>query len=92
MTTRSTRTEKLDLRLSAAAKETLRAAATAAHRSISDFVLESALARADETLADRRHFGLDAARWNAFLAALDAPVRKLPRLRRLLAERSVFER
>ncbi len=92
MTTRSTRTEKLDLRLSSAAKETLRAAATAAHRSISDFVLESALARADETLADRRHFGLDAARWNAFLAALDAPVRKLPRLRRLLAERSVFER
>ena len=92
MTTRSARTEKLDLRLSSAAKETLRAAATASHRSISDFVLESALARADETLADRRHFGLDAERWNAFLAALDAPVRKLPRVRRLLAERSAFER
>jgi len=92
MTTRSARTEKLDLRLSSAAKETLRAAATASHRSISDFVLESALARADETLADRRHFGLDAERWNAFLVALDAPVRKLPRVRRLLAERSAFER
>ena len=92
MPTRSSRTEKLDLRLSFTAKETLRAAATASRRSLSDFVLESALARADETLADRHHFGLDAERWNAFLAALDAPVRKLPRLQRLLAERSVFER
>lgn len=92
MTTRSARTEKLDLRLSPAAKQTLRAAATASHRSISDFVLESALARADETLADRNHFGLDAERWNAFQAALDAPVRELPRLRRLLSKRSAFER
>jgi uncharacterized protein (DUF1778 family) len=78
MTTRSARSEKLDLRLSQEAKQTLRAAATASHRSISDFVLESALARADETLA--------------FLTALDAPVRQLPRLRRLLKSRSVFER
>jgi len=92
MTTRSARTEKLDLRLSSAAKQTLRAAATAAHRSISDFVLESALARADETLADRSHFGLDAERWKAFQAALDAPARALPQLRRLLSKRSAFER
>jgi uncharacterized protein (DUF1778 family) len=92
MAIRSARTEKLDLRLSSAAKQTLRAAATAAHRSISDFVLESALARADETLADRSHFGLDAERWKAFQAALDAPARALPRLRRLLSKRSAFER
>jgi uncharacterized protein (DUF1778 family) len=92
MTVRSARTEKLDLRLSSAAKQTLRAAAAASHRSISDFVLESALAHAAETLADRRHFGLDAERWSAFQAALDAPVRELPRLRRLLSKRSAFER
>lgn len=89
--TRSARTEKLDLRLSSAAKQTLRAAATAAQRSISDFVLESALARADETLAERQHFGLDASRWKKFLAALDAPVRSLPRAERLLNEPSVFD-
>ena len=92
MTTRSPRTEKLDLRLSTAAKQTLRAAATASRRSISDFVLESALARADETLADRHHFGFDAERWKAFRAALDAPVRELPRLRQLFSKRSAFER
>lgn len=76
VTTRTARTEKLDLRLSQSAKQTLRAAATAAaHRSISDFVLESALARAGETLADRQHFGIDNERWRTFMAALEAPVR-----------------
>jgi uncharacterized protein (DUF1778 family) len=88
----SIRSEKLDLRLTPAAKQTLHAAAEAERRSVSEFVLESALARAAETLADRRRFGLDAARWTEFIAALDAPVRPLPRLARLLDRPSVFEK
>ena len=88
----TTRTVKLDLRLTPDAKRRLQSAAAAAHRSVSEFVLESALARADETLADRRHFGLDAAAWTAFMAALDAPPRPMPRLERLLSEPSVLER
>lgn len=92
MTTRGTRSQKLDLRLTPAAKQTLRAASEAARRSISDFVLESALARAEETLAERKRFGLDAARWSAFMKALDAPVRKLPRVKRLLTQLSIFDR
>jgi uncharacterized protein (DUF1778 family) len=87
----TTRTKKLDLRLTPAAKQTLYAAAAAERRSVSDFVLESALSRAAETLAGRQHFGLDAERWTAFLAALDAPARNLPRTERLLNEPSVFE-
>jgi uncharacterized protein (DUF1778 family) len=55
------------------------------------FVLESALARADETLADRRTFVLNAAQWKVFLAALDAPPRPLPRLERLLKEPGFFD-
>jgi uncharacterized protein (DUF1778 family) len=85
------RSEKLDLRLSADAKRTLVAAAAAAQRSVSEFVLESALARAEETLPDRRRFQLDEKQWKAFLAALDAPARPMPRLKRLLKEPSVFE-
>ncbi len=90
MTTRTIRSEKLDLRLSAEAKRTLTAAAAAAGRSMSDFVLESAMGRALETLADRRSFALDAERWQAFTAALDAPVRDLPRMRQLLREPGIF--
>jgi len=73
------RTEKLDLRLSVSAKRTLQSAALAASRSVSDFVLESALARAEETLPDRQRFGLDAKQWEAFQAALDAPPSPAPR-------------
>lgn len=85
------RSEKLDLRLTPAAKQLLHAAAAAERRSVSEFVLDSALSRAEATLADRRFFGLDAERWQAFLAALDAPPRPLPRLERLFAEPSLFE-
>ena len=85
------RTQKLDLRLTPEAKQTLYAAALAANRSVSDFVLEGALAHAAEVLTERKYFGLDAERWEAFLAALDAPVRTLPRTQRLLQETSVFE-
>ncbi len=91
MATRTTRSEKLDLRLTLDAKRALQAAAAAARRSVSEFVLESALARADETLADRRTFNLNAAQWKAFIAALDAPPRPLPRLERLLKERGFFD-
>lgn len=88
---RSVRTTKLDLRLSPEAKQRLQAAALASRRSVSEFVLDSALVRAEETLADRTRFGLDAERWAAFLEALDAPPRDLPRLARLFREPSVFE-
>jgi uncharacterized protein (DUF1778 family) len=90
MATQGNRTQKLDLRLTPEAKRMLYTAA-AAHRSVSDFVLESALIHAEETLIERRHFGLDAEQWTAFIAALDAPPRELPRLQRLFQEPSIFE-
>ena len=92
MPSTETRNEKLDLRLTPSAKRTLQTAARATHRSVSEFVLESALARAEETLPDRQRFGLDAGQWAAFQAALDAPAPPAPRLTGLLRETSVFER
>lgn len=91
MAIRTTRTEKIDLRLTRSAKRALQAAAAASHRSVSEFVLESALARAEETLADRRSFDLNAAQWKAFVAALDAPPRPLPCLKRLLEDPGFFD-
>lgn len=91
MPANKTRSEKLDLRLTSAAKQKLYSAA-AAHRSVSDFVLESALARADETLADRQHFGLDTEQWTTFMSALDAPPRRHERMESLLNEPSIFDK
>ena len=85
------RSEKLDLRLTPAAKQTLQRAAAAVDRTVTDFVLDSALASAAETLADRQLFSLSPGQWDAFVAALDAPPRSHPRLSRLLMEPSVFE-
>lgn len=84
------RTEKLDLRISPEAKARLQTAAAATDCSLSDFVLESALSRAEEALADRRVFGLDAGAWKAFQTALDAPTRSLPSLRALLRKPGFF--
>jgi uncharacterized protein (DUF1778 family) len=91
MQTPITRSEKLDLRLTPAAKQMIHEAAAAMQRSVSDFVLESALARAEEALTNRRHFGLDAEQWQAFMVALDAPPRELPRVKQLFSEPSLFD-
>jgi len=91
MAARSLRTEKLDLRVSLSTKRTLEAAASVANRTVSAFVLESALARADEALADRRTFPLSKVKWAQFLAALDAPTRTVPRMQHLLTEPGFFD-
>ena len=91
MAQRTNRTEKLDIRLTAAAKQTLRLAAESSRQSVSDFVLGSALARADEILADRRVITLNDRQWNAFVAALDAPPKSRPRLKRLLNEPTILD-
>jgi uncharacterized protein (DUF1778 family) len=91
MLARTTRSEKLDLRLTPEAKSALQAAAAATRRSVSEFVLESALAKADEALAERKSFGLGTKQWKAFLEALDAPPRPLPRLKRLLKQPGFFD-
>lgn len=91
MPARAVRTEKLDLRLSSADKRRLETAASAASRSVSAFVLESALSQADQLLADRHTFMLSKAKWAEFQRALDAPLRSLPRLERLLTEPGFFD-
>ena len=91
MSRSASRTEKLDIRLTPEAKATLHAAAAASRRSLSDFVLSSAMISAEEMLADRRRFVLDPDRFDAFVTALDAPPMTHDRLSRLMRERSVFE-
>ena len=91
MASSSTRSEKLDLRISSEAKRTLQAAAASQSRSLSEFVLESALQRAAETLPDRQRFGLDEGRWKEFMAALEGRPRPLDRLKKLLRSRGPFD-
>ncbi len=90
-TTTETRSERIDVRTTPSMKRLLQEAALAANKSVSEFLLESALTAAAEALADRRLFVLDKDQWNAFVAALDAPPQPRPRLERLLREPGVFD-
>lgn len=88
---RATKEERIDLRLSVKAKALLQRAAAVRHKTVTEFVLDSGLSAAAEALADRREFLLDEKQWRAFLAALDAPPKPKPRLKRLLKNRGVLD-
>ncbi len=85
------KTERIDIRTTTAAKETLQRAAAIAHKNVSEFLLDAGIAAATDALADRRIFALDDAQWRAFQKALDRPVRSKPRLAKLLSEPSVVK-
>lgn len=85
------KTERIDVRVTPAVKDTLQMAASELNKTVSQFVLDAGLTAAAETLEDRRSFVLDKQRWNAFLKILDRPPRVRPKLARLLAEQSVLE-
>ena len=85
------KSERIDIRTTQVDKRTLQQAATLSSKTVSEFMLDSALTQAAEVLADRRLFLLDDTQWTAFIAALDAPARPLPRLERLLKEPSLLD-
>lgn len=84
--------QRIQLRASTREVTTIARAAASEGMSVSAFILDSASERAQRTLADQRHFELNAKQWRAFTEALDRPPRSLPRLERLLREPSILER
>ena len=85
------KSERVDLRMTPGAKRTLQRAAAVSNKTMTEFLLDSGLSAAFETLSDRRVFQLDEAQWAAFMAALDMPPRDNPRLRKLLATRAPWD-
>jgi len=85
------KTERIDVRASSAVKQLLQEAARSCHKNVSEFLLEAGIIAADQALADRRRFGLDDERWQAFQQALDRPVQAKPRLKKLLGEPGVLD-
>ena len=85
------RSERVDLRMTPSAKQTLMQAANASNKTLTEFLLDSGLHAAYDTLADRRTFVLDEQRWDEFMAALDAPPEENPRLRALLRRKPAWE-
>ena len=84
------KTERIDVRASSAVKQLLQEAARSCHKSVSEFLLDAGVTAANQALADRRHFTLNEALWQAFEQALDRPVQAKPRLKKLLNEPGVL--
>jgi uncharacterized protein (DUF1778 family) len=87
---RAARQCRINLRASARQEQLLKQAAAATDRTMTDFVLETAVVEAERVLADRRWFLIDDERWDEFQQLLDRPARELPKLRALLADQSPF--
>jgi uncharacterized protein (DUF1778 family) len=85
------KSERVDLRMTPTAKRTLQRAAAVRNKTVSEFLLDSSLTAAFDTLADRRVFQLDEVQWAGFMAALDMPPRDNPRLRKLLKTRAPWD-
>ena len=89
---RTRRASRLSLRATARQKRLFETAASRRGVTVTEFVLQSAENRAEEILADERHFALSPEDWKSFARALDRAARPKPRLGRLLREASVLER
>ncbi|MEX1198737.1 MAG: DUF1778 domain-containing protein [Pseudohongiellaceae bacterium] len=88
----TTKSDRIDVRISPEVKLLLQEAARASHKKVSEFLLDAGVSAANQALADRRRFVLDADQWEAFEQALDRPVQRKPALKRLLTEPGVLDR
>lgn len=79
------------VRVTEPADQVVRAAASASHRNLTDFIVGAAVGEAERVLADRTRFVLDDAAWGEFVELLDRPAREPEGLRKLFATGSVFE-
>ncbi len=82
---------RFSIRASAVQKRVIAQAARIKEKTMSEFVLEQSFLAAQQVIADHAHFTLPEKQWNAFCAALDAPPKSVPQLRRLLTQPGVFD-
>jgi uncharacterized protein (DUF1778 family) len=92
MAVTATKTCRLNLRATKDERKLIMRAAAAQGQKMASFVIESAYEKAEQVLADQRNFELSPSKWNAFVEALDRPVKEHARLVRLMSEPSILER
>jgi uncharacterized protein (DUF1778 family) len=88
---RNAATTRINLRVSPRVKALLTRAAKLRRVNLTEFMIQSSEHAAEAAFADRTRFLLSPDKWREFNAALDAPPRDIPELRRLFKERSVFD-
>lgn len=88
----ATRSARLGLRSSPAQLAVLRRAAEVAHKSLTDFILDSACLAAEQTLLDQRLFMVSNQDYQALLDLLDRPARGNAGLKKLFSQPAPWEK
>jgi uncharacterized protein (DUF1778 family) len=81
----------INLRIEAHTRQLIDAAASILGKTRTEFMIDSARARAIDVLLDQRLFELDSERYDAFVHALDNPPAPGPKLRALLCRPPAWE-
>jgi uncharacterized protein (DUF1778 family) len=81
----------INVRVSRVLRELIDRAADAVGKTRSEFILESARARAIDVLLDQRLFTLDADKYAVFIDALEAPPATNAKLRELMSGKAPWE-
>ncbi|HRP95414.1 MAG TPA: DUF1778 domain-containing protein [Rhodocyclaceae bacterium] len=87
----ATRSARLGLRATPEQEAVLRRAAEVAHKSLTDFILDSACQAAEQTLLDQRLFMVSGERYQALLDLLERPEQPNEGLRELFARNAPWE-
>lgn len=86
----TTRSARLGLRATPEQEAVLRRAAEAAHKSLTDFILDAAYREAEQTLLDQRLFMVSDSQYQALLDMMDRPDADNPGLAELFSRRPVW--
>ena len=88
----ATRQQTVNIRVRTGQISVIDQAAEMLGQSRSTFILERSVQAAEAVLLDQRLFVVDGATYDAFEAALDAPVKDNPKLAALLRKRAPWDR
>ncbi len=91
LATVATRSARLGLRATPEQEAVLRRAAEVAHKSLTDFILDSACQAAEQTLLDQRLFMVSGHQYQAFLDLLDGPSEENEGLRDLFSRTTPWD-
>ena len=90
-TNEESKSKRFNLRATPKQDNLIRVAAKVRGLDVTDFIIESACEKAQETLADQTHFVLNEKQWAEFMKALDEPPRIIPEIQKLFSESSIAE-
>lgn len=88
---RTSRSARLGLRATLEQEAVLRRAADVAHKSLTDFILDSACKAAEQTLLDQRFFMVSGEKYQAFMEILESPIQCNNGLQELFSRKAPWD-